>query len=259
MPNSIGKNHILLLPLKKEEFVKTVEAFEQGAYVATVAENFNDARQYLESAKTDLVIGEYCDYCLEVVKHIRNTPPLELIPVILLVRAEDMEGKIIAMEAGSDELITIPFLPKELVLCVERTLATRQKLKMRYLQQPVPIAGDSVQEIFMVKVRTLIEEQLANHHFGQQQLADRMHISLSTLQKKLRLYTDKPISHVVRDYRLEKAKELLANGMGNVAEVARKTGFNSQAYFSTCYKNYFGTTPKAFSQESHKAMKDDQQ
>ena len=43
--------------------------------------------------------------------------------------------------------------------------------------------------------------------------------------------------------RIEKAKSLIENTSLTIAEISDMTGFASQSYFSTAFKNYEGVTP----------------
>jgi transcriptional regulator GlxA family with amidase domain len=46
--------------------------------------------------------------------------------------------------------------------------------------------------------------------------------------------------------RLEKARELLAEGTFPICEIALATGFADQSHFSRCFRAFFGTSPLAF-------------
>jgi AraC family transcriptional regulator, transcriptional activator of the genes for pyochelin and ferripyochelin receptors len=50
----------------------------------------------------------------------------------------------------------------------------------------------------------------------------------------------------LHDYRLEKAKQLLASGEMNVEEVAFRVGFDSRSYFAIAFRKKFGLNPKHF-------------
>ena len=54
----------------------------------------------------------------------------------------------------------------------------------------------------------------------------------------------------IRNYRLERALQLLQNGNHNVSEVANQVGFNNLSYFAKCFKNKYNTSPSAFIKHS---------
>jgi AraC-like DNA-binding protein len=47
----------------------------------------------------------------------------------------------------------------------------------------------------------------------------------------------------LRDYRLNKAFELLEKQRSNISEIAYQTGFSSPAYFSKCFHKKYGILP----------------
>ena len=56
---------------------------------------------------------------------------------------------------------------------------------------------------------------------------------------------------LLRNTRLDAARQLLAEGKGSVAEVASLVGFADASYFTRCYKAYFGTTPHEMNKQKY--------
>jgi AraC-like DNA-binding protein len=59
----------------------------------------------------------------------------------------------------------------------------------------------------------------------------------------LKALTGQTITEYVRNYRLEKAAELLLNKTGTISEIAYQVGFESLPYFSKVFFEKFGKTP----------------
>jgi AraC-like DNA-binding protein len=59
----------------------------------------------------------------------------------------------------------------------------------------------------------------------------------------LKALTNLSTTQFVRQYKLEKALGMLKTNEYNVSEVAFRLGFNSLAYFSTSFAQYFGYSP----------------
>ena len=89
----------------------------------------------------------------------------------------------------------------------------------------------------------IVEEHLGDENFGVNELADKLGMSRVTLHRKVKSAIDKPVSEFIREYRLERAKELLQQKAGTVSEVAFRVGFGSDSYFNRCFSNYFGYSP----------------
>jgi len=98
-------------------------------------------------------------------------------------------------------------------------------------------------EVFLREVKEIVELNLSNEQFGVENLAEAMAMSRIQLYRKLQQLTGKNISQYIREYRLEKAMELLKENVAGVAEIAYRVGFSSPAYFNKCFHEYYGYTP----------------
>jgi AraC-like DNA-binding protein len=70
--------------------------------------------------------------------------------------------------------------------------------------------------------------------------------SKSKLYRTMMKLVGKSPNTFLRDYRLNKALELLEKQSYNVSEIAYQTGFSSPAYFSKCFHNKYGILPSSF-------------
>ncbi|MDD7885431.1 AraC family transcriptional regulator [Flavivirga sp. 57AJ16] len=81
-------------------------------------------------------------------------------------------------------------------------------------------------------------------------LSKRVGLNQNTLQQGFRHLYKSSVKEFIKNYRLEKAKELLENSDLNVTEITYKIGISSRSYFSKIFKNRFGITPKAYLDKS---------
>ena len=103
-----------------------------------------------------------------------------------------------------------------------------------------PLTND---QIFINRLIDLILANLENENFGVNELALESGFNSKVLNRKLRKITGKSCSQFIRDTRLQKALELLRDGVYTVAEVGYRVGFNSPVYFTKCFHEYFGYPP----------------
>ena len=75
-------------------------------------------------------------------------------------------------------------------------------------------------------------------------------MSRAQLHRKIRAITNQSTSEFVRTFRLQRAADLIKQNAGNMAEIAYKVGFNSQAYFTKSFQEFYGCTPKEFSRRN---------
>ncbi len=101
----------------------------------------------------------------------------------------------------------------------------------------------SMDETFMNRLADILEANLEDEHFGVKELTKEMRVSRSQLHRKLNALTGKSSSQFIREYRLQKAMEMLRDNVATASEIAYRVGFGSPTYFNTSFKEYFGYPP----------------
>lgn len=76
-------------------------------------------------------------------------------------------------------------------------------------------------------------------------LAEKMNLSPSTLQRMMRRATGQSVQAFVRQRRLAEARRSLAAGTGSIAQIAWQAGYSATANFSTAFRREFGVSPSA--------------
>ena len=71
-------------------------------------------------------------------------------------------------------------------------------------------------------------------------------MSRSQLHRKVKAICNQSTSEFIRSFRLQRAADLIKQEAGNMAEIAYKVGFNSQAYFTKSFQDMYGCTPGDF-------------
>ncbi len=168
------------------------------------------------------------------------------IPIVLLTARADMGSRIIGLEQGADAYLTKPFNKRELLACLQNLFAQREKLRIKYAGQSEDKEVShivSMDELFLKNANSILEKRFADETFSIEELYHDLGISRVQLHRKLMALTGQSASHFIRNYRLEKAKELLLNTSKSVAEIAFETGFSDANYFSRVVAQAFGLPP----------------
>ncbi|MBC8770234.1 DUF4242 domain-containing protein [Arenibacter sp. BSSL-BM3] len=92
------------------------------------------------------------------------------------------------------------------------------------------------------------EKEWTNAAFNSNEFSKNLGYSKSQLYRKMIALTGKSPNTFIKDYRLEKALQLLNKNSNNISETAFNTGFNSPAYFSKCFMDNFGILPSKYVQ-----------
>lgn len=107
------------------------------------------------------------------------------------------------------------------------------------------------ERIFFENVISIVQKKMSDELFDFRQFALEMNVSKSALHPKNNQFTGLTPSKLVLSFRIQIAQKLLLNYSLNISEVAYQIGFNDAQYFSRCFRNEVGISPK----EYRKSMK----
>jgi signal transduction histidine kinase/ligand-binding sensor domain-containing protein/DNA-binding response OmpR family regulator len=183
-------------------------------------------------------------------KKVKTSETTNHIPVILLTAKATTEDKLEGLELGADDYLIKPFNPEELKLRVRNLIKTREQLRQKFTSEmvlkPAEIVVPSLQVQFMKKLKDIIELNLEDEDFGVDKLSDEMGMSRSQLHRKLKAVTNQSTTEFIRNFRLQRAAQLILQDAGSMGEIAYKVGFNSQAYFNKSFQEVFGCSPSEY-------------
>ena len=75
-------------------------------------------------------------------------------------------------------------------------------------------------------------------------IADQCKLSLRQIERLFHKYRDVTPSQYYLSLRLMHAKQLLLNTNNSVIDISIATGFETQSYFTACYRKHFGSSPR---------------
>ncbi|SRX55873.1 nickel-binding protein [Aequorivita sp. CIP111184] len=160
----------------------------------------------------------------------------------------------------------IPVSEKEGIF--EDTIKMAERL-CEYVNSPVSIASE-VKDLYesehlnvpinssIVQALSTTDEKFLNHIMDHTEqvwdqttlnvggFCNRLGYSKSQLYRKMMFVLGKSPNTFIKDYRLEQALLLLQKQTYNISEIAFKTGFNSPAYFSKCFRGKYEILPSKY-------------
>lgn len=120
-------------------------------------------------------------------------------------------------------------------------------IRLKKMIKPVPGHGFCTEEhLFMEKIQTLIQNNYQDSDFTACKIIQELAMSRTVFYRKFKCLSSGSVNDLIRQYRLEKASELLHHSNLTVSEVAYASGFSNPAYFSTVFKEHYNTPPVAF-------------
>jgi DNA-binding response OmpR family regulator len=252
-PLSFPKGTEIILVVEDNPDVRSYIADQfKGQYQIVEAENGRIGLERALEATPDLIISDIMmpemdgtEFC----KLLKTNEKTSHIPVVMLTALAEQGDRIKGLELGADDYLVKPFDARELTVRVANLIEGRKRLHDHYRRSltsfapSTPIEAESVDALFLKKVREAVEANLDDENFSVVELGNQVGMSRSQLHRKLSALTGYSPNEVIRNMRLERAKQLLEKKAGNASEIAYMTGFNSPAYFAKCFKDYFGVTP----------------
>lgn len=221
-------------------------------YQILEARNGQDGINVALKEEPDLIL---CDVMMpvkdgyETCREIKNDPKMAQTPVVMLTAKVESEDVITGIEAGADDYITKPFDVEILRSKINSLMKRRDDMK-RYFSNSSAASHNEENTLstnpFMDAVVKNIEKHLDDSTFEAKVLADSLNMSLPTLYRKIKQYSDLSILELTRNIRLKKAAELLASQQYSVQEVAEMVGFNDTATFRKRFTEQYGVTPSQY-------------
>lgn len=229
-----------------------------------IEEEFRDYFNYYEASDgsegyemaveilPDLIISDIMmpgmngfEFCLKIKQNLVTSH----IPVILLTAKTSVENQVKGFEAGADAYIPKPFEIDRLIATTNSLIKNRIRLREKFNAEKVlsnlPIKN-TADDKFLQKVTDTVNNNISEVEFGVLELSKELGISRVHLHRKLKSIANVSPNEFIKKIRLQRARELLLKLEFTISEVCYKVGFNSPAYFSSCFKSYFQMSPSEF-------------
>ena len=141
-----------------------------------------------------------------------------------------------SLDSGADRRVLAPMCIQEMVYRVLRREQFGRMLQIAARQSSLnPVAAALA---------------FAREHFAEpltvSDLAEQVALSPSAFSTLFREVTGRSPYQFLKEFRMDRARELLVDGRLNVTEVSRHVGYTSVSHFIKEFRNRFGTTPRAY-------------
>lgn len=170
------------------------------------------------------------------------------IPFVLLTARGEEQSQSESYRLGADGFLGKPFEVETLMELVRGLLRRKTEIRRKYLDNQDIAQADygSEEERFILRLNTVIAENISNPDLDQQLICRELGVSRALLYNKMKAITGAGAKEYITRIRIEKAKAFIENSTYTIAEISDMTGFASQSYFSTAFKNYEGMTPSGY-------------
>lgn len=231
------------------QFIRTVL---QGAYAIIEAPDGLDALRRLREASIDLVLTDLMMPGLdglELARRIKADKTMSHIPVVILTASASDDFQTTGYRVGVESYMHKPFDEAMLRARIEGILNSRREAQRKYQLSLDPgdlnIERKTADAEFAEALTNVIKQRYGDAELRIEDLVAATGCSKSLLHKKTQCLMGTTPGDLLRTYRLNVARELLAAKTNDltVKQVAFECGFNDPRYFARCFQQAFGISP----------------
>lgn len=262
------KSHTLLIVEDHEELRRYLrKTFEHDYHIIDVDDG-QKALECLGENYPDLILSDVMMPGLkgdELCRRVKANPDTAGIPFVLLTAKTQHDDVVKGLKTGADDYIPKPFSTEILKLKVQGLIDTRDRLRRYYMSQTLKDTGDSrltdaddtafsaepepvhneSDQRFIRQATRVVAEHMADPDFDINALCREMAMSRTLFYSRLKSLTGNGPQEFIRLIRLNRAAELLRQGL-SVTDAAADTGFANVKYFSSLFKKQYGVQPSKY-------------
>ena len=259
--SSMTKKHILIVEDNEELRILLGEMLK-CCYLVNEAANGLKALDILKNENIDLVLTDVMMpemTGIELSKRIKEDIDTSHIPIIMLTAKVGDENQIEGLYSGADLYLKKPVNKQILLLSLSNIFSQQERIRDYYARHYFAKTDTSDISLvnkkdadFMKRLVEVIEENLSNVEIDVLQIASALAMSRRTLYNKVKILTGQSVVEFIRNYRLRKAAQILAEEDVPISIAMERVGFDNPSYFSRTFKKEFGKTPSSFVTEQRK-------
>lgn len=200
----------------------------------------------------------------ELIRRLRKDEHTRHLPVIMLTALDAEEQQMKGMEVGADAYITKPFSMPLLIMQVRNLLQRSEDLqkaterqqeannpvdegtKVKKALAAAQVIVDERDQKLLLQLSVWVDSHLASPDLSVDKFAEDMGYGRTNFYAKLKALTGQTPNEYIKERRLQRAYELLADERVTVAEAAYQVGMATPQYLSTTFKKRFGITPTQY-------------
>lgn len=223
--------------------------------------NGQEALELLANKNIDLVLTDIMMPGIdgiELSKKIKENIDSSHIPVVILTAKTGDENQIEGLYSGADIYLKKPVNKQILLLSLSNLFKQQARIREYYAKHYFAQTNDTDTSInkrdaeFMKQLTEVIEKNLSNANIDVLQIASTLAMSRRTLYGKVKALTGQSVVEFIRNYRLRKAAQILAEEDISISMVMDRVGIDNASYFSRIFKKEFGESPSEFVFRHHK-------
>jgi signal transduction histidine kinase/ligand-binding sensor domain-containing protein/DNA-binding response OmpR family regulator len=250
LANNVPK---LLIVEDNPEIIIYLNKILSGYFDLKAVVNGKEGLKAINGFHPDLIISDIMMPVMdgiEMTKRIKSNIETSHIPVVMLTAKSTIEDQIIGIDSGAEAYLLKPF-NAEYLLAIIRNIIRQREIVIKKYRDKKQVGPDEIKitpkdDEFLKNIVGIIETNYSNPEFNVEKLVDHSTFSRTVMYNKIKGLTGLTPVDFIRQMRLQYAAGILRESDRNVSETAYLTGFNDVKYFSKCFKEMFGISPREY-------------
>ncbi len=214
-----------------------------------------EALEVLKTEEVDFIISDIMMPRMDGIefsRRVKENLPTSHIPFLMLTAKTSPESRIESYEVGVDAYIQKPFSERLLLTRIRNILNNRKRDQLRFSismdTSVLRIAEKSNDKAFINRIMEILQNNYKNPDFRLSEFCKAAGTNKTLLTGKLHSLVGQTPNQLIRNYRLNTARQLLLQKRGqknvNIADIAYEVGFNDPKYFTRCFTKAFNVPPR---------------
>ena len=250
---SDAQHHTLVIVEDNDELRMYLKHILQNYYKVYTANNGLEGIDLIKEEIPDLVISDIVMpqiSGLELCKQLKENFETSHIPIILLTAKAFDQQVVEGINTGADVYLTKPFNKDVLLANINNLIQNREKLRLLFqnstILEPSKVTVTSIDEKLLLKLKQSIEDNIQDQNLTLEMLATEVGVSRAQMFRKVKALTGLTPNNFIKSIRLKFAVQLLEEEKFQISEIAFLSGFREASYFSRCFKEIYGCTPREY-------------
>lgn len=173
------------------------------------------------------------------------------LPFLLISKVAIQNEPTTGLEAAPDKTIEAPFAIQEITNAVQQLLQHRptKSPQTHWFPSMAVFQPTGQQQKQYQSIKQIIENHVDNSDFSVKEFSKQLHMSRMQLYRSTHTLFQLSPSELLKECRLNKAVHLLLTTDQSIKTIAYQCGFSQPSYFSKCFKERFGRSPKNYRNE----------
>ncbi|MDA3882201.1 MAG: response regulator [Bacteroidales bacterium] len=240
------KQYCILLIDDNKELMSILNSIFSEKFAVIMAFDGNKGLHLAQNMNPDIIISDINlpdKNGFEICSFLKENKNTAHIPIILISGDTSEDIEIQSYSCGANDFIGKPFNPEALIYKINALISFVSNKQTKTDNFILPESPDNA---IVKKIVDIMNENLNNPDYSVDLISQELGLSRTQFWRKTKQAFNQSPGDLIRDIRLQKAKEMLESGTYRISDIAYNVGFNDPRYFSRCFSQKFGISPSEY-------------